>query len=97
MPIFDVLLKVSQTELAYSSWSALWSDRVSKCESVSYFSIAIKLTVEHANEPPSFQANSVDMCRPSCIREGDLEVFNHVQDGVIDKQGRRREGWSRFS
>ena len=54
-------------------------------------SIAIELTVEHANEPPSFQANSVDVCRPSCIRgEGDPKVFklfNHVQDGVIDKQG----------
>ena len=39
-------------------------------------SIAIELTVEHANEPPSFQANSVDVCRPSCIRgEGDPKVL----------------------
>ena len=29
--------------------------------------IAIELMVEHANEPPSFQASSVDLCRPSCI------------------------------
>jgi len=35
-------------------------------------SVAIEFTVEHANEPPSFQANSVDMGRPSSIRgEGD--------------------------
>ena len=47
--------------------------------------------VEHANEPPSFQANSVDVGIPSCIRGGDLKVFklfNHVQDSVIDKQGK---------
>jgi len=46
--------------------------------------------VEHANEPPSFQGNSVDVCRQSCIREGDPEVFklfNIVQDSVIAKQG----------
>ena len=47
--------------------------------------------VEHANEPPSFQGNSVDVCRQSCIKgEGDPEVFklfNIVQDSVIAKQG----------
>ena len=44
--------------------------------------------VEHANEPPSFQGNSVDMCRQKCIKgEGDPEVFNIVQDNVIAKQG----------
>jgi len=36
------------------------------------------------NEPPSFQGNSVDVCRQSCIKgEGDPEVFklfNIVQD-----------------
>jgi len=59
-------------------------------------SIAIELTVEHANEPPSFQANSVDVCRPSCIRgEGDPEVFNIVQDSVIAKHRLPWHGISR--
>jgi len=47
--------------------------------------------VEHANEPPSFQGNSVDMCRRICIKgEGDPEVFKLfkiVQESVIAKQG----------
>ena len=46
--------------------------------------------VEHANEPPCVQGNSVEVCRQSCIKgEGDPEVFklfNIVQDSVIAKQ-----------
>ena len=51
---------------------------------------ATELMVEHPNEPPSVQGNSVDVCRQSCIKgEGDPEVFklfNVMQDSVIAKQ-----------
>ena len=47
--------------------------------------------MQHATEPPSFQGNSVDVCRQICIKgEGDPEVFklyNVMQDSVIAKQG----------
>jgi len=51
-------------------------------------SIAIELTVEHANEPPSFQANSVDVCRPSCIRgEGDPKVLTVCKEVSLPHRG----------
>ena len=55
--------------------------------------------VEHANEPPSFQGNSVDVCRQSRIKgEGDPEVFKLLTLCKIVSLPSRDEGdWSRFS
>ena len=74
-----------QTKLAYSSGTALWSDRLSKVIVCQYSNKA------YGRAPSSFHTIIVDVGRRSCARgEGDLEIselFNHVQDGVIDKQG----------
>jgi len=47
----------------------------------------MELMVEQANELPSFQANSVDVCRPSCVREGDLRCLTMCKTVSLTNRG----------
>ena len=53
--------------------------------------------VDYANEPPSFQGNSVDVCRQSCIKgEGDPEVFKFLtMCKIVSLPNGDEGGWSR--